>query len=444
MLSHFDEQYLRLMEPEEIRLVGRADAALTLGDVSSSLAILISTEQSIAKKARSNDQQYRYLEASAILWLRLKRAFVLMQSFHLREALAIVADARTDLQGRAEVESLDFSQWIEDAWVTMLVARINTLLGNYSEAIVELQRLAQKLLLSSEEEALNVGRETKRLIESVGEILGYRRVSLRLGSGGSREIFGSASDRWNDQGLNPSPVSFGSKINREFVEKYMHFQLQVIWTVTSRFDEYRSNVEEICELMDDWRLSEPFSVEVRVIRVHYSSLLLSTRLALDSYAEFDEIWTTELNEIVELLDETDECVDARRQMCEDLTSLARDILHHRFTSEDLAKEFFLIASTMLGLSYALLDESEPVTQAIALAAIEVSSAMYDAYDLGAQHDLARWQHERRDAILSELLSRDPENDRARFIAERQPISGADSVVLAEVKSWNWDITALIS
>lgn len=187
-------------------------------------------------------------------------------------------------------------------------------------------------------------------------------------------------------------------------------------------------------------VNDPSPFEPRVQGILSAMSSLSVMLESEVYEDFEGVWTQSLSQMIDLWEEMGEVKSADAVgMSMSLNRAAQGLLEHRFDDFGIAEEFFLIVSTMLGLAYGLIDFDEPMTLEKALLACQVADSISIAYSLGKQEELASWQSEMRDAILLEVLRRDPTNKIAIQLNSIHSSSESHVGELArdEVASWRW-------
>jgi hypothetical protein len=331
---------------------------------------------------------------------------------------------------------------------SMILARTKGYEGMFNSSIEISMRAIRTILESSHEGFDQHLVELAKQIDEYGEALGYDELSTKIGTRPEKRNNGEVARSragWK------YPIALNGSFVEEFKRRYNSLRRTIFDVDTVSPTIRRARLLEALEVVDEWRNSVPYSIEARSIQLELKLALAAAEVETDMFENFDNLFSEIDRDIETFLLEAPEMSDARREIAVWLYSLSRAILIHQFENAETRTQFFLLSARCLSAAYEMLEHLRsvgPVTQAVALNACSVSHLVAKSNEMIGQNELAESHRLRRDRILSEVLRRDPRNDRATKLKglygvghpETQPSRHSE---ISDISSWTWSIEPLV-
>jgi hypothetical protein len=335
----------------------------------------------------------------------------------------------------------------EIARASLILARAAGYQGQFNRAILTLVRASKTIRGRSPADLEGYLDELSYRIDEYGSVLGYESLSRKLVGSVERET--SAQGRIErEKFVYPIPLSGTAEA---FKHRYNALREKIFERGALTPEEKSETLLQALEVVNEWSNHAPYSVEARSVHIELNLTLAMALVQTDRLEDFDGLFFQIEQEIEAPLTEAPEVVDAKRNIANWLYSLGRVILTREYKDQETRAKFFLLGARCLSGAYETLDDlrsSGRVTQAVALSACYVSQLIAKLNDMVGQPDLANSHRLRRDRILSEVLRRDPKNDRAlrifeHYLATPPQSPSSEHPEISDVSTWEWSIDRLV-
>jgi hypothetical protein len=369
--------------------------------------------------------------------------WTLIQSAALREATSQLVVARSSLiEIREGIASNGFHNsdhgldcyCVEWSTASLLLARVSSSSGNLYSSIGLLDELRFDIENFPYHGDLSILSEIDSHRNFCSELLGHdERVPARLHQS---RIEGASEGHWW-----PSTPLYGRRYER-FKDQYSKLR--------TSYEEYGGEVsdlkfEALIDLIEHvraWTREFPSATLPQRLLIIYSLWVAKYQIAKDMLEEFEQ--STEFVQI-QLEELTAQPIENQLDVLlivQNLIPLATEISYHEFDSEALRAKYFPVGYGCILTCEALLDELTdifPISSALALTMSLFSDTASSIYEIVGRYSEAIDEMNKSVAIIDELITRDPLNERALRIKALydKALRSASIESVQEVKSWNW-------
>jgi len=420
--------------------------AIDLADdirVEEALELLKNCETEIDDVFLSADTESTLLLRHLMNWLMLQRATILCGQARFDEARPIfrtVQELSTEFEVAFDGSPLGcFCH--EFASATMELANLLAAVGRNKEGIETLINFHGKIQYLHQLPEQNIEIQIVEWIKAWGTELGYENVAL------TNDLSNGVSTKANDHlqfWSFPFPLRGELyRVHESNIDDLTRLRLE---TDSARLVVQYEVAEMLCAASESWLATIPSSVNVKLnFAVQYLSKarLEITMNEIGKFAKSLESLTI----LADLLAEFPQYVRLKLILARSIFHLVQGIFFHQFDGQDQMDTYSdfgrnLIEGVLMELEN--IRDDTPVTQDIAIAECTLLSLSAIGQDMIGQRTSAAQLRTRRDAILAELLVRDPNNEFAErlketYLATPTPV---DPKVRSEVHNWDWSTNSL--
>jgi hypothetical protein len=431
-------------DDSQFGIVSEVAAALEMADsgfIDSCDRKLVECQDSELAGSNSDSSQDRGIA----YWIMLQRATMLRDFYRTTEAKAIFQLVRNETLGQERhcdgTAGNCHIRELADSTIGLADSVCDE--GNIHSAIWTLRGLYVEISASHPHSSAELFRGAARRVSTWGKSLGYSRAAEKLGifyesldqSGQLRDV--------NTGTMYPFPLH--GTVFRSWEEGF-HERSEELGAIG---DEglSRKQLNELVAYTQRWADEYPYSAEARREFVLHSIRLAESYLEVNQIDDFNRVWQNSEGNIQSFLERAFESEYAKLQMVQALRSLSSTLYRHLFDSGETGQTYLALGLLSNSAAQTLLDEigKGGVDQAKALEDCMLSALIAVSYDILRQGEDSLKYRERRDAVLREILSRDPSNDLALRLLKRYEASAVPRNVEIEetIHRWNWKITPLL-
>lgn len=286
----------------------------------------------------------------------------------------------------------------------------------------------------------------RQVIDRYGSSLGYSKLSARteyeIQADQPSSIRFTSYQEWSA----PLPLdgpTFSHFLSREasIVHKASSVkELQPTQKLTTEIERL--------DVLTEWHDSAPFLADVGFARVNSLFRKATLEVELNLVAQFFDTWSALYEEILKFKLQFPEFIDFSRGVGSGFYHLGAAIVNHKFDDVDTFQRMCKVCTVCVaeGIDFFLKTQKHaPTTQASALIACELLNLQAINCDLFGDKKLANHSRNQRNAVLGEILARDPNNDRAKKLQARygHRKRWANPMIAQEIRGWNWSIVPTV-
>jgi hypothetical protein len=409
------------------------------------LNLLEDCERSVAN---SIDQSDSALMNHILSWTQLEHAAVLADAAQFGASGVILERVRNRselLDRQFGAKAFEFGcNCFEYETATLEYANGLASSGQYASGIQVLKRFEfepQSIHHVLEEDSIQ---QMYTWLNAWGTALGFDNVGAKLGLfyWNSPSEVASKTRQWSF----PTPIR--GRQNTLYRREFYHLVNERRNVRLVPPTEHYELTQELCRISRQWSAARPNSVEPKYHFVNELLAKAAEELHLHAYDSYAATIAESLQVLAKVFPEYPEYVQMKLGICRAIFDLVQTLFRHSYFDEWLRishAEFGreLLQAAMYELENIRLENG--VSQAIAITECTVLSLAALGQEMIGKTNTAIRQRDRRDAILSELLRRDPENSYAlRLSASYEPSrsSRTGAELVEEVRNWNWCIVTM--
>jgi hypothetical protein len=440
-----------ILDPTTRELVSSARLAFGLldrGQVDSALEAFELLEAPVFASFQNAISQPMSLPRHAHLWLQLSRSSILNDVSRFSEAADLMENicvAAEQLENNCYGEGLDcFAPELLAA--SACLARVFASQGRFDDALVTLTNVHHKISSFRHRSLSAFNRSNAKLIDEFGEALGYSnlssKVDFQLKSDRSTGRDGHDGEDWE------FPLPLTGPTNAQF---YMRLRTEVE-PVSSQgrvnLEDRLSNENRKLTVLNEWSEASPYSNDASFRRVGSLFEMATLEVLLDLVEQFFDTWPMLYEEALKFKVKAPEYVDAHRSFGSGFYRLGIAIIDHNFddeaTRQRMSKLVTACASEGLDL-FRQAQKTAPTTQANALIGCVLMNLMAANMDGMGNKKLAKHIRNQRNAVLKEILVRDPNNGRAKELLKQYGPAKrwVNPKIADEIGAWNWSIVPTV-